>query len=234
MHRHDLFHFCILFTARPLYDVNTRKAPGTVRASQLSLKRSGLCAGACRLEVVFVCLLFLHVAQKRQAWHGSCRLEGVGRAASKVWHDGMKRTWISPVGEVHDVSDADLYAFCNQRGLHYDNRRRLPLHLLHLPPPPSPWLLARRQVSPPCPPRRVHPPEASVGPSSSPAPRQLRRWRRSRRPLHELPRDRRCLSCVAHLTCLRFSRMTGYGCAIEFDCGKSGGRSTSRKFKSGL
>ena len=33
----------------------------------------------------------------------------------------MKRTWISPVGEVHDVSDADLYAFCNQRGLHYSN-----------------------------------------------------------------------------------------------------------------
>ena len=28
--------------------------------------------------------------------------------------------------------------------------RLLPLHLLHLPPPPSPWLLARQQASPSC------------------------------------------------------------------------------------
>lgn len=33
----------------------------------------------------------------------------------------MERTWISPAGEVHQVCDASLYAFCTNRGLHYEN-----------------------------------------------------------------------------------------------------------------
>jgi hypothetical protein len=28
---------------------------------------------------------------------------------------------VSPIGEVHDVSDADLYTFCKTRRLHYEN-----------------------------------------------------------------------------------------------------------------
>jgi hypothetical protein len=100
----------------------------------------------------------------------------------------------------------------------------LPLHLLHLPPPPLPWLLARRQASPCTLPSSARaPPEVSVRPSSTPAPCQLSRWRRSRRLLRELLRDCRCLSRVAHLTRLRISRMAGCGCAIEFTRRESGG-----------
>ena len=31
------------------------------------------------------------------------------------------RTWVSPVGDVHDVSDDELYDFCTRRELHYQN-----------------------------------------------------------------------------------------------------------------
>ena len=33
----------------------------------------------------------------------------------------MMRTWVSPTGVMHDVSDADLYEFCMARRLHYQN-----------------------------------------------------------------------------------------------------------------
>ena len=33
----------------------------------------------------------------------------------------MMRTWVSPAGEVHDISDAGLYVFCKSRKLHYEN-----------------------------------------------------------------------------------------------------------------
>ena len=33
----------------------------------------------------------------------------------------MVRTWISPTGEYFDVPDDELYTFCKQRGLHYEN-----------------------------------------------------------------------------------------------------------------
>jgi hypothetical protein len=108
------------------------------------------------------------------------------------------------------------------------------------PPPPAAAALAlaprpRRQASPCTLPSSARaPPEVSVRPCSTPAPRQLSRWRRSRRLLRKLPRDCRCLSRVAHLTRLRISRMAGCGCAIEFGCRESGARSTSRIFKSGL
>jgi hypothetical protein len=114
------------------------------------------------------------------------------------------------------------------------SRRRLPLHLLHLPPPPSPWLLGRRQRSPPFPPRPVHPPPAPLRAPCRPGPRLLRRWRRSRRPLRELPRDSGCLSRVAHLTRLRCSCLAGCGCANEFAYRRPGWRLISRKIKSGL
>ena len=31
------------------------------------------------------------------------------------------RTWVSPDGDAHDVSDEHLYKFCRARGLHYEN-----------------------------------------------------------------------------------------------------------------
>ena len=31
------------------------------------------------------------------------------------------RTWVSPTGELHDVSNAHLYQFCRQRQLNYGN-----------------------------------------------------------------------------------------------------------------
>jgi hypothetical protein len=97
------------------------------------------------------------------------------------------------------------------------------------PPPPAAAALAlaprpRRQASPCTLPSSARaPPEVSVRPSSTPAPCQLSRWRRSRRLLRELLRDCRCLSRVAHLTRLRISRMAGCGCAIEFTRRESGG-----------
>ena len=33
----------------------------------------------------------------------------------------VTRTWISPDGDPHDVSDEHLYQFCRARGLHYEN-----------------------------------------------------------------------------------------------------------------
>jgi hypothetical protein len=33
----------------------------------------------------------------------------------------MTRTWVSPDGELHDVADKQLYAFCKARHLHYEN-----------------------------------------------------------------------------------------------------------------
>ena len=35
----------------------------------------------------------------------------------------MSRTWVSPAGKLFDVNDEDLYQFCKQRGLHYQNMR---------------------------------------------------------------------------------------------------------------
>ena len=47
---------------------------------------------------------------------------GGWRALSKTWWCGsMLRAWVSPEGELHEVSDADLYSFCTVRGLHYQN-----------------------------------------------------------------------------------------------------------------
>ena len=66
------------------------------------------------------------------------------------------------------------------------------------PPPPAasplPWLLARRQRSPPWPLRPVSLPAASWRASHRPGPRQLGHWRRSRHLLRSLPRDRGRLS----------------------------------------
>ena len=31
------------------------------------------------------------------------------------------RTWVSPAGDVYDVSDDNLYVFCISKGLHYSN-----------------------------------------------------------------------------------------------------------------
>ena len=68
-----------------------------------------------------------------------------------------------------------------------------------LPPPPPPTatpaaalacqLLARRQASPAYPPPLVRPPSAPVRAPCRPAPRQRRRWRRSRHLLRLLLRD---------------------------------------------
>ena len=33
----------------------------------------------------------------------------------------MLRAWVSPEGELHEVSDANIYSFCTVRGLHYQN-----------------------------------------------------------------------------------------------------------------
>ena len=116
------------------------------------------------------------------------------------------------------------------------HRRRCHLHLLHLSPrplSPSPWLLARRQASPAFPPRPLSPPAASVRAPCLPGPRQVRRWRRSRSPLRELPQDSGCLSRVAHMTLIRCSPLAGCGCVIELGSRKPGWRLTSRKIRSG-
>ena len=33
----------------------------------------------------------------------------------------MSRAWVSPEGELHDLTDEELYSFSSQRGLHYEN-----------------------------------------------------------------------------------------------------------------
>ena len=42
--------------------------------------------------------------------------EGTRRAALR-----MLRTWVSPSGEPYDVPDDQLYRFCNEKGLHFEN-----------------------------------------------------------------------------------------------------------------
>ena len=81
------------------------------------------------------------------------------------------------------------------------SRRRIPLHVLHLPPRPRPGSSAGGRganlVS-----STREPSAASWRASHRPAPRQLRCWRRSRRPLRGLLRDNWCLAHVTHPTCI--------------------------------
>ena len=90
---------------------------------------------------------------------------------------------------------------------------------------------------PPCSPQRVLLPCLSYLLIIHPTRCQLRRWRRlaTQTPsTSRAPAGRQLLSCVAHPTCLRCSRMAGCGCAKELGCWKPGRRLTSCKLESGL
>jgi hypothetical protein len=108
------------------------------------------------------------------------------------------------------------------------------------PPPPTAAaalarLLGLRQRSPPRPARPVRPPAAPVHALYRPAPCQLRRWRRSRRPFCQLTQDvSPCLPALLICARLSCSRMAGCGCGFEIGCRKPWSRLKSRQNESGL
>ena len=60
---------------------------------------------------------FLHFSTKKAGVARHVSKQWAGRAPRSSGSDGMLRTWVSPVGEAHDVLDNGLWAFCKQRGL---------------------------------------------------------------------------------------------------------------------